>query len=322
MKLPTRFPTFIRENNHILKAASIPKHFKDLGLPDCKGKISPNFKEEILLTLLYCANIYPYNSVILDYISQIRANFTDDLKICQDIASVPKKSSTSRTPFIRKGTKLITAIKKLRVLAKDIYCSGSGLDRVILDSFIQQLDYVEVLASKKKLRIVFSTDPWDIATMSMRGITSCMQWSSIHSPHLIGSILDPNAGVIYLTDDKATEHGPRMIFRAVVRIVIDEYLKPKNPRFLIDKTYSFNAQPNIKASHHMEAVHIFRDFLFKKISNSKLNDKLDYFPGNYSRYNRIPLDEKIAPLTTKERSCVDSGTLYASDISTLSQILD
>jgi hypothetical protein len=88
-------------------------------------------------------------------------------------------------------------------------------------------------------KVEFSAHPWDIATMSMRGIASCMSWHSSHPASLAGSILDPYCGIIYLSDNtlrrgRTITYGSGMAARAVVRIVKhkDGYM-----RLLLERLY-------------------------------------------------------------------------------------
>ena len=88
--------------------------------------------------------------------------------------------------------------------------------------------------------IVFSSDGidglWDIATMSMRGISSCIRWDGKFKLTLIGSIADPFTGIIYLTSGKNHgKYGTRMIKRCVVRFVVDA--NKEKPYLLVDRMY-------------------------------------------------------------------------------------
>src|ERR1700691_2673713 len=81
-----------------------------------------------------------------------------------------------------------------------------------------------------KLSVVFSSDPWDMTTMSMRGIESCQSWGrfgdyndydnympqNAHCRKLTGSIIDPCCAIIYITDHTPTQYGSKMLARAVV----------------------------------------------------------------------------------------------------------
>lgn len=91
-----------------------------------------------------------------------------------------------------------------------------------------------------RFSIVFSSvgsdGLWDIATMSMRGISSCQRWNGAHKKCLIGSMIDPYVGILYLTaGTKFNELGSKMIRRCIVRFAVDD--KTKKPFLLIDRMY-------------------------------------------------------------------------------------
>jgi hypothetical protein len=95
---------------------------------------------------------------------------------------------------------------------------------------------------------------WDIATMSMRGISSCIRWDGKFKLTLIGSIADPFTGIIYLTSGKKHgKYGTRMIKRCVVRFVIDS--TKEKPYLLIDRMY-----PSLSNN----VLTAFTDFLHSK----------------------------------------------------------
>lgn len=114
-----------------------------------------------------------------------------------------------------------------------------GLKNQFLSSkFLQYLSNKEQkrFFAAKNYQIVFSSDPWDIATMSMRGVRSCQRWDSSHSCHLIGSILDPCCAVIYLTDGTKTPKGSKMLVRSIVRFVLDRNTRKKK-YVVVDEPY-------------------------------------------------------------------------------------
>lgn len=91
-----------------------------------------------------------------------------------------------------------------------------------------------------RFKIVFSADGadglWDIATMSMRGVTSCQSWKGDYRHCMIGSLIDPFVGIIYLTSGgKFNEYGSKMIKRCVVRFAISQ--KEKKPVLVLDNMY-------------------------------------------------------------------------------------
>jgi hypothetical protein len=119
----------------------------------------------------------------------------------------------------------------------------------------------------KKRSIVFSSEGnkalWDIATMSMRGISSCQRWGSGHSPHLIGSMIDPCLGIIYITSGKDTKYGKRMTKRALVRFVISR--NTKKPVLLLERVYPDDRNTHIHDyEENLSTMKLFIDFLEKK----------------------------------------------------------
>jgi hypothetical protein len=96
---------------------------------------------------------------------------------------------------------------------------------------------------------------WDMATMSMRGISSCQSWSGCYKRNLVGSIVDPCAGIIYLTNGTQGEKGSRMIYRAVVRYVVHK--ETHKPALMLERIYSANSINN-------EITALFSAFLIKK----------------------------------------------------------
>lgn len=103
--------------------------------------------------------------------------------------------------------------------------------------------------SSKSLKLVFSTDPWDIATMSMRGIKSCMRWNSKMAVCLIGSILCPFTGIVYLTNKKPTKYGEKMLFRSLVRVIF-------NPKQNCYKIFIDEGYPKV-----FNPINIYNDYL-------------------------------------------------------------
>jgi hypothetical protein len=170
------------------------------------------------------------------------------------------------------------------------------------------------------LRIVFSTKPWDIATMSMRGISSCQRWrknGAKHSKKLIGSIVDPYVGIIYLTDGVKTDKGERMLARSVVRITAG--WGSYRPYIMLEKVYSMTV---MSTSAHEQVSNAFKSFLHEKCSLP-----ISYQGGGLF----IPLSEAVRKLPENKRSYRDSGLVYKplpdfrkrlTEISTSTKIVD
>jgi hypothetical protein len=115
-----------------------------------------------------------------------------------------------------------------------------------LDQLPAFKDFSKENIPNKEYSIIFSSEGeegiWDIATMSMRGITSCQKWNGDYPRCLIGSILSKFVGIIYLTSGVKIEDqepyknlGTKMMKRCIVRYAIDAI--EKRPCILIDKMY-------------------------------------------------------------------------------------
>lgn len=112
----------------------------------------------------------------------------------------------------------------------------------------------------RKFKVCFSasgTDgAWDIATISMRGISSCQTWGSSQSRGLIGSISSKYVGVLYITSgDAFNEYGSKMLRRAMVRFCVNKITK--KPALLVDRVYP---------GDDLSVRTIFKEFLKSKVN--------------------------------------------------------
>lgn len=96
---------------------------------------------------------------------------------------------------------------------------------------------------------------WDIATMSMRGFTSCQSWHGSYKRNLIGSIVDPYVGIIYLTDGTSGKYGTKMLARSLVRYVVNT--RNKKPCLLLEKQYPYG----LSLSQQWYVYSVFNTFL-------------------------------------------------------------
>jgi hypothetical protein len=146
------------------------------------------------------------------------------------------------------------------------------------------------------LKVVFSSEGsdgiWDIATMSMRGVSSCQSWQNGAYKHgVIGSMIDPFVGIIYLTTGgNFNEYGSKMIKRCIVRYVVDG--KTKKPYLALDNMYpSFDA--NVLTQ--------FIEFLKARVSN-----KLEVYFASHL-YGRPIYNTSYVPLTKVRESLENYG---------------
>jgi hypothetical protein len=177
------------------------------------------------------------------------------------------------------------------------------------------------------LKIVFSGNgpkaQWDIATMSMRGIDSCQRWGGGYSKALIGSIVDPYTGIIYITHQPTgwtksvyDKKGSSMIRRSIVRFVADK--KTREPAILIERIY-----PHDYCAGFMDVPTYL---VFDKYIRDRTNNKFPIVYGcdmekeyalnpNATQKYFIPITKPVSELTVKvgpqsERSYRDSQIKY------------
>jgi hypothetical protein len=166
------------------------------------------------------------------------------------------------------------------------------------------------------IKIVFSSTgnqgAWDIATMSERGISSCQSWNRLSlinetlGNRIIGSIIDPYAGIIYISPVK---NPNLMICRSIVRFVINK--ENKKPYLLLERLYftgNFyyvgNALNGIGyAIKH--AMNLFESFLRKE---SKL-PVITAGTTSLASYE-IPKSNVVSKLKKQYLSYRDSGIPY------------
>lgn len=160
-------------------------------------------------------------------------------------------------PTFRNGEGLFRVYNKLTVLLKD--AKFAQLSR--LENYESFKQFSTNNVPNNRLKVVFSSHDvnglWDIATMSMRGVQSCQSWGGEYRHCLIGSILDPFVGIIYITSGADFgKYGPKMIKRCIVRYVINE--DSKKPYILIDNMYP---------GYDKQVMEAFKDFLKKHTKN-------------------------------------------------------
>jgi hypothetical protein len=183
------------------------------------------------------------------------------------------------------GKKLPDKIKKHSAL-KSISHINKVFPYIGLDNSSELLSKFKhiKLEEFKKAHIYFSSVEkngiWDIATMSMRGIHSCMKWSSKQSKHLIGSIIDPFTAVIYITDKTKLKYGSKFLRRSVVRYMV--YNTGKNvykPFIFIERVYAHSKirkSPYVnKDTNETDTANIFTDYI-----KSKLNIDIPIYYGS------------------------------------------
>jgi hypothetical protein len=187
------------------------------------------------------------NKVITHNNGRITLNLVDDIRLYKD----------DKAPTYRMGESLFRVYNKLNQLLLE--CNLPQM--CSLETFPTFKKFSTENVPNHKFKIVFSSDgvdgAWDIATMSMRGISSCQSWGGGYSHCLIGSVSDPFVGIVYLTSGgKFNDYGSKMMRRCVVRFVIDA--KTRKPLLLLDNMYPAKDTQILKS---------FIDFLKEKTNN-------------------------------------------------------
>lgn len=314
------FPTFIKNNNSLLAHPKIEKIFPLIGLPNSKESINVQIKDNQfqiidIVELLLNKWISKWETIWEDYCCsnrrktllhrlattnlifralhqklklKINIKVIDNTKI---ILTNPIKSFDD-TVLIKKGTDIVSLISKLLKYNNDYFKE----ELYTIKNINQEL--------KKNLHIVFSSDNlqgiWDIATMSMRGIQSCMRWESRTKNSLIGSIVDPGCGIIYLTNNTKTKYGSKMLFRALVRLGINT--KSNTPVIILDRLYStyYKTDRNYCSNLDKYIRELFLDFLKKKLPNIQIINaessasivlSNDYSLLQHNKFNLLKEDE-------------------------------
>lgn len=168
------------------------------------------------------------------------------------------------------------------------------------------------LKSMDNCKLCFASDDfdgaWDILTMSMRGISSCQSWTDYingHCKKLVGSIVDPFCGVIYITNDKPTKYGSQMLYRAIVRYTIHQKFGPC--LFLENLYNNVIVQKRVPSSLY----NIFAAFLHNKTGMKVIYPNTTFTTfSSITRNTKIPTFRNFNKLTSYEISYRDSGIQY------------
>ncbi len=214
----------------------------------------------------------------------------------------PIKSSIKNGRYILRHSydeALDIAFSRQGSLLKDIGRVSITLPTLV---FLNLTDGIGIFNFKRKhpnSKVIFSSTGtqgiWDIATMSMRGIQSCQTWGCRQATKLVGSIVDPYCGIIYLTNG----NDDKMIYRAVVRYIIHKQL---GPALMLERIY-----PYISDALQQDAI--FAIFARSLAEKTKLPIYLASHLERIPSRCYIPTSKTINALMT-DRSYRDSGIEY------------
>lgn len=309
-----KYPVFIRTNSHIKKYGKpLNKNFKNY-IPEytepfsCKAEISlSDFVDKLCKIFKNCGLIK--NNKLVSFTNKININsIKKNNKLVLPSQITLYDTYHRKNVSFKKGSSILELLTHLE--------DECGINEI--------LDLIELgigleLSWKKNLKIVFSSHPWDIATMSMRGIRSCQAWNKPQKNHLIGSILDPNVAVIYLTDGKPHKnYGPKMLARSVVRLCIpyvyafhgSHHTKPFGdvPVPLCERAYSFFAKGQCVVEYFNK---IFKISIEEHLASIyKTPEIVKQFNNRLFFHKSLPITKEIRKLPGSQLSYIDGSAQY------------
>lgn len=336
------FPAFIKNNAIFKKYPTIKKIFPEIGLENCsqdlKGELDCSESKNLANSFLYDMSkllinrIHSINEFCKSYHSNFDKLLSNERKNSKAYVISVMTQIKNQFSTITKRNRCIHRLDgKINLYlhsdvsydGKIIFKAGQGIFRVynkineeLAKAKFQQMVHLDdnvyfklfssSNVSANKAKICFSstgTDGlWDIATMSMRGIQSCQGWKGEYKEKLVGSLLDPFTGVIYLTSGASIpEYGSKMIRRCVVRFLINKPggKKRSKPIIGIERMYP---------DYNKEIYSQFIKFIAEKINNKY---KIILMDVNFATTkNYVPLSESVSKLEHRFRSYTDSGVYY------------
>jgi hypothetical protein len=317
------FPDFIRHSAGLYPGITIEKVFPKIGLPNSKESIDVKFdfthmKLDRVIHLAVNRYIAEFNNRksleeyqglelfnvarILYILGELNRRFSrqygldiDDNSVCLSDA-IP---SCDGKVLVKAGTDCFK-------LVQELFVQGAKYAKVELVS------HDKIAEQCKNLEIVFSSSElngaWDLATMSMRGIKSCMRWEARQSLALVGSITDPCCGIIYLTNGTKTQYGSKMLFRALVRVVI--HAATGEPALLVDRLYSsfYKNKPQECNKLDEQVKQLFVKYLRDKLPKATILEciKDKHVLDSYT----LPIPSNHFSLMESERSYRDTPINY------------
>jgi hypothetical protein len=325
------------KNHAIFKSLkTIDKVFPEIGLPNCEAEIDiDNSKEKQAAAAALLKSVKDATAKRLENLSKWERKKAEDKALSDArkakiedrkfiLSSLKKDIVRKKKSFLleREGKLTLNLPAEIKdKTGKTVFKPGerlfgvyNKLNTMLVEGKFRPLDRLEEMPAFKdfssknvpsnKMLVRFSSDGeegvWDIATMSMRGITSCQTWENGNATHVVGSMVDPYTGIIYMTNGgNFNEYGSKMIRRAIVRFVVNE--KTKKPYLHLEKMYP---------SHDESTYKVFIDFLKEKTGGKyEVKGHTHSLAGSY-----VPLSKVVRSLNQQDQPYRDSGVLYKNDI--------
>lgn len=177
-------------------------------------------------------------------------------------------------PVFKKGQNLFGVIASLNEL---IEAAAGGktaeLQKIPLETSIPFKEFSAKNVPAKPFKIHFSSTgsegAWNIATASMRGITSCQAWTSAQSRGLIGSISSRYVAVCFIEGhEEFKPYGKKMVYRSMVRVVIEK--NTGKPYLYFDHIYPNSTSEVIKVISESVGKRTSLPLLFNGNGNDKV----------------------------------------------------
>jgi hypothetical protein len=337
----TTYPTWIRTHQVFKQLKHIRKVFPDLGIPNFEDKIIIDNSKEITTfanQLLTCiadslqersvkitdfskkGRIGKKRRAQINFLLSLMDSLTKSLRSNQDAfivkspsgkisLNLPEDLIYEDTLFMKKGAGLFKIYEKINSILKE----NSLVGLTSLNTTWQFKNFSSINIPSKETFVKFTSDGkdgiWDIATMSMRGVLSCQSWDAGigNGGKVVGSMIDPFTGIIYLTCGTNHNHyGSKMVRRCVVRYAIDN--GTKEPYLLLEKMYPAFDKPSLdtfinalKKRNDKIPIHYSGDIGTKATSPGKLSQSY------------IPLSDELKMLEARFHPYVDSGVSFRED---------
>lgn len=339
-----KFPQFITTHSIFRTFKEVRKIFPEIGLPNVEKEIEVDNKQEVQQSADFLMNAFvyaidrrlqglqKYSVKKVSKGSEKPPVGTKRIKKLENAANlltaVRNNLANQKNKFLTSNNGRITLNLPNDILdseKKVAFKNGEGLFRVYnklnevlrdghflamakFEDFPEFKDFSSKNVPALKYKVRFSSDgsdgAWDIATMSMRGITSCQTWNPSQTvgtfTHIVGSMADPFTGIIYLTSGaNFNEYGSKMIRRCVVRFMVNE--KTKAPFIALEKMYPYIDRPSVDA---------FIAFLKEKTDNKFA---VHYLPDAII-HGYVPMSKIVNSLGVSDQPYRDSQIPYKLDV--------